>query len=112
MTLIKRILWGLGALILLLILVSFFLPSTVHIERTKVIKAPPATVFSLVNNLRTYDDWMPWNRKDPNMHQTFGDKDSGTGASYSWTSTDKEVGNGTLTITESVPDTRVMTALD
>jgi effector-binding domain-containing protein/ribosome-associated toxin RatA of RatAB toxin-antitoxin module len=112
MTLIKRILWGLGALLLLLILVSFFLPSTVHIERSKIIKAPPATVFSLVNNLKTYDDWMPWNRKDPNMHQTFGDKDSGAGASYSWTSTDKEVGNGTLTITESVPDKRVLTALD
>ncbi|TDX01785.1 SRPBCC family protein [Dinghuibacter silviterrae] len=112
MTLIKRILWVLAALLLLIILVSFFLPGTVHVERAKVIKAPPATVFSVVNNLRTYNDWMPWNRKDPNMHQTFGDKDSGQGASYSWTSTDKEVGNGTLTITESVPDKKVVTALD
>ena len=112
MSLIKRILWGVAALLLLLILVSFFLPGTVHIERSKVIKAPPATVFSLVNNLRTYDDWMPWNRKDPGMQQTFGDKDAGAGASYSWTSTDKEVGNGTLTITESVPDQKVLTSLD
>lgn len=112
MSLIKRILWAIAALLLLLVLVSFFLPGTVHIERSKVIKAPPATVFSLVNNLRTYDDWMPWNRKDPNMRQTFGDKDAGMGASYSWTSQDKQVGNGTLTITESVPDQKVTTALD
>lgn len=112
MTLIKRILWAIAALLLLLVLVSFFLAGTVHIERSKVIKASPATVFSLVNNLRTYDDWMPWNRKDPNMQQTFGDKDSGLGASYSWMSTDKQVGSGTLTITESVPDKKVVTALD
>jgi effector-binding domain-containing protein/ribosome-associated toxin RatA of RatAB toxin-antitoxin module len=112
MSLIKRILWVLVGLLLLIVLVSFFLPATVHVERARLIKAPPATVFSLVNNLRTYDDWMPWNRKDPHMQQTFGAKDTGLGASYSWTSDDKEVGNGTLTITQSIPDTKVATALD
>jgi effector-binding domain-containing protein len=84
----------------------------VHIERATVISAPAHRVFLLVNNLRTYDEWMPWNRKDPKMTQTFSGPGTGVGASYSWRSNDRQVGNGTLTITQSVPDQQVVTAIN
>ena len=112
MSLIKRILLGLLGLLLLIVLISFVLPGTAHIERSIVINAPAPRVFRLVNDLRTYDEWMPWNRKDPQMTKTFTGPETGAGASYSWKSNDKQVGNGTLTIVQSVPNQQVTTALD
>jgi ribosome-associated toxin RatA of RatAB toxin-antitoxin module len=112
MTLIKRIAWVLLGIIVLIFVVSFFLPGTAHIQRTKVINAPTSTVYAIVNDLKTYDEWMPWNRIDTNMKKTYGATDVGTGASYSWTSTNKNVGTGKLTITESIPNQKVTTALD
>jgi len=112
MTLIKKIGWGIAILVVFILLVSFFLPGTVHIERSRNIQAPQPRVFGLVNNLKSYDNWMPWNRKDPNMIEISNGIDAGTGASYSWKSKVKEVGSGTLTITESIPDKKVVTALD
>lgn len=112
MTLIKKIFLGLAALIVIAFAVSFLLPDTVHIERTTVVSAPAHRVYRLVNDLRTYDQWMPWNRKDPKMVQTFSGPETGVGASYSWTSKDRQVGNGTLTITQSVPDQQVVTAIN
>ncbi len=53
---------------------------------------------------------MPWNKQDTNMKQTFSDKTSGPGASYSWES--KKMGNGSLTITDVIQDKLVKTDLN
>ncbi len=111
MRLLKRLGWILLGLIIFLLLVSFFLPATVRIQRTKYISASPSTVYGLLNNLKTYDDWMPWNRIDPNMQKNYGSLTEGPGASYSWSSANKKVGVGTLTITGSEPDRQVLTSL-
>jgi effector-binding domain-containing protein len=111
MRLLKRLGWILLGIIIFLLLVSFFLPATVRIERSKYIPASPSTVYGLLNNLKTYDDWMPWNRIDPQMQKTYGPLSEGQGASYSWSSANKKVGSGTLTITGSLPDKQVLTSL-
>lgn len=111
MTLLKRLAWILLGIIVFLLLVSFFLPASVRIERSKYIPASPSTVYALLNNLKTYDDWMPWNRIDPQMQKTYGPLTTGQGAYYSWSSTNKQVGSGTLTITGSQPDKQVLTSL-
>ncbi len=104
MRILKKILIGLGALIVLLFIISIFLPSTVHVERTVEIKAKAPAIYSLVNTPSTYDRWMPWNKIDPGMKKQFFGPASGVGAGYSWESDNREVGNGSLTITESRPD--------
>jgi hypothetical protein len=108
---LKRILAGLLSLMLLIVLVSFLLPKKCHVQRQISVAAGPSAVFAMVNDLNTYDKWMPWNQKDPNMKKIFGPTTAGKGAYYSWDSKNPEVGVGKLTITESLPDS-VATALD
>jgi effector-binding domain-containing protein/ribosome-associated toxin RatA of RatAB toxin-antitoxin module len=113
MKFLKRLLLSILLLIVLLALVSFFLPSKSHVERSAQINAKPEAVYALVNDLTTYDQWMPWNQKDPNMKKKYDNESltSGKGASYSWESKVKDVGVGTLKITESIPNKKVITAL-
>lgn len=111
MNFLKRLLYFVVILVALLLIISFFLPSKAHVERTVQMNGvKPASVFAQLNDLKSYDKWMPWNKKDSGMKKNWGDKTSGTGASYSWES--KVVGNGSLTITESVPDKLVRTDLN
>ncbi|MBI2730622.1 MAG: SRPBCC family protein [Sphingobacteriales bacterium] len=113
MKFLKRLLSAIVILVVLLLLVSFFLPSKVHVERSLQMNGvKPASVYAQINDLKSYDKWMPWNKKDPNMKKNWGEKTSGVGASYSWESKVKDVGNGSMTITESVPDKLVKTDLN
>lgn len=113
MKFLKRLLSFIVILVVLLLLISFFLPGKAHVERSLQMKGvKPAAVYAQLNDLKSYDKWMPWNKKDPNMKKTWGDKTSGAGASYSWESKVKDVGNGKMTITESVPAKLVKTDLE
>lgn len=89
-------------LMALVALVGFFLPSKIHIERSRIMSEPAEVVFGQINTLPNWEKWSPWHRLDKNMKITYG-KMTGTGATYSWTSTNRRVGTGSLTITESKP---------
>jgi effector-binding domain-containing protein len=101
---LKKIGLVLGVIVLLLIVVSFFLPSTVHVERSMEMKCAPEAVFPLVNNLKNWDQWSPWHHKDSLMKKTYGDIFEGQGAYYSWQSEHSQVGNGKLEFVEVVPN--------
>jgi effector-binding domain-containing protein/ribosome-associated toxin RatA of RatAB toxin-antitoxin module len=113
MKFIKGLLYFIVALVAVLLLVSFFLPGKTHVERSlQMNNVKPESVYALLNNMKTYDQWMPWNKRDPQMKKSWGDKTEGVGAYYSWESKVKDVGSGNMTITESVPNKSVKTDLD
>jgi len=112
MRFLKRLLMVIVVLVILVVVIAFFLPKNVKVERTASTKASPEVVYGYLNNLKTYDEWMPWNKLDPNMKKTYGDKTEGQGAWYSWTSENKNVGSGKLTLTESKAPSDVKMALD
>ena len=112
MKILKPILIGLLALIVLLGLIGLFLPSAAHVERSVSIAAPPAAVYEIVNDLRRFNEWSPWFEKDPNARYTFSGPQSGVGSRLQWSSTDSSVGTGSQEIIESIPDQRVRTRLD
>ena len=87
-------------------------PDTFRVEREATIKAPPEKIFALINDLRRWDSWSPWEKKDPAMRRTFsGDATSGKGAAYAWEG-NSDVGQGRMEIAESVPRSRVRIKLD
>jgi len=104
MKILKKLGIGLGALVLLLILVSFFLPSTAHVERSLEMNCAPEAVFPLVNNLKNWDQWSPWHKKDSLMKKTYGNVFEGQGASYSWESEHSQVGKGSLEFSKVNPN--------
>lgn len=94
-------------IVLLLIIVAFVAvvamqPSDFRVSRSATIAAPPAVVFGHVNNLKQWNDWSPWAKRDPNMKTTYEGPESGEGAVYAWAG-NQEVGEGRMTITASRP---------
>jgi Polyketide cyclase / dehydrase and lipid transport len=112
MKILKKILIVIAVLIAIIAITGMFMSPKVHVERSMEMNAAPEAVYSQIADLNMWDNWMPWNKIDPEMKKTFGEKTSGEGASYSWESNHGDVGNGMVTITKAVPNELVETALD
>jgi uncharacterized protein YndB with AHSA1/START domain len=82
-------------------------PDTFHVERSAVIKAPPAKIFAVLEDFKQWQAWSPWEKKDPAMKRTFGKTTSGKGAYYGWEG-NKEVGKGSMEVAESTPPSRLV----
>lgn len=110
MKLLLKILGGLAALMVALLLAAFFFPRDYRIERTITINAKPEAVFALCGDLRRWKDWGAWQERDPGMKITNSEKTTGVGAWNSWES--KSEGNGKMTITAYEPPKRVVYTLE
>ena len=110
MKVLKTILLGLLALVVLFALVSFMLPSPEPVERSATIDSSADIVFQQVNNLKNWEQWSSWAAKDPSMKVNYGEKFEGEGGSYSWTG--DIVGAGSLKIVKSEPAKVLNTELD
>src|SRR5688572_26744221 len=112
MKVLKKIGIALLLIIALLCVISLFLPSKVHVQRSIMINAPVKTVFNTVNNFRTWINWSYWDQIDPKMKSTFEGPEAGAGAIHRWESENDSVGVGSMTITESVEPSKVLTSLE
>jgi len=103
---LRKILIGIAAVVLVLVIIIATRPATYRVERSTRIAAPPDVVFGLVNDFHAWDGWSPWAKLDPTMKTTYGGPASGVGATYAWVG-DSKVGEGKMTITESRPSQKV-----
>src|SRR5882724_3921520 len=101
MKILLKILGGLAALVLLLVVVAFFLPRQYRVERSLVINAKPDAILAQVGDLRGWKNWGAWQERDPGMKLMYSEKTTGVGAWSAWES--KNEGNGKMTITEQTP---------
>ncbi|MCA9562982.1 MAG: SRPBCC family protein [Myxococcales bacterium] len=76
------------------------------VQRVQQIDASPEVVFSLVDHLESWQKWSPWEGLDPNLSREYTGPDSGKGARYAWKG-NKKVGEGNMTIAESVSPSKV-----
>lgn len=97
-------------MVALVLVIGLFLPNTAHVERSIVIDAPPATVFTVLNGFRQFHRWSPWQEADPNMQMVYEGPETGVGAKQSW-SGNAEVGSGSQEILESEPYRRILIRL-
>jgi len=103
--LLRNIVLAVLLLPIVLVLVSLFLPSKYHVERTEVIMAPPESVYPLLANLRQWPEWTVWNRNfDPSLTYTYSGPAEGAGAEMSWTA---KTGSGSLKLTAADAKTGV-----
>jgi uncharacterized protein YndB with AHSA1/START domain len=110
--LLKAIVWILAALVVIFVGGGYLLPGEVDMQRQTAINAPPDKVFALVGGYNRFNEWSPWAELDPKAVYTFEGPESGVGAKMSWASNDPNVGAGSQTITEHVPNSRVAVDLD
>jgi hypothetical protein len=109
--LILKILIVLAILILALAAFIATRPADFSIERSAKSTAPPSALFAQVNDFHNWANWSPWAKLDPTMKLTYEGPTSGVGAKYHWVG-NKEVGEGRMTIVESVPNERVRINLE
>src|SRR5262245_4956787 len=103
---VRMILIGISAVVVLFVLVVATRPPTIHIERSITIAAPPEHAFVHVNDFRAWPSWSPYEKKDPQMKRTLSGPPAGTGAMYAWAG-NNEVGEGRMTIVESNQPSKV-----
>ncbi len=103
---IKKTILGLAAIVAVLVVVVFMQPDVMNVARSAVIPAEPDVVFPHVNDLHKWQAWSPWAKLDPNAKNAFEGPAGGVGAKFAW-SGNMEVGEGSMTITESKPNERI-----
>ncbi|MBU2641624.1 MAG: SRPBCC family protein [Gammaproteobacteria bacterium] len=108
---LKTILIGLVALIVLVLIYAATRPDDFRVERSVVVAAPAEKIFPLIDTLQNWRAWSPYERKDPAMQRTYAGPASGIGAAYAWKG-NKEVGEGRMEIVESTPPSKVRFKLD
>jgi uncharacterized protein YndB with AHSA1/START domain len=81
-------------------------PDAFRVERQASIQAPPEKIFSLINDLRAFNTWNPFEKKDPNLKGRYSGPSSGRGAAYAFDG-NKDVGKGSIEIMESAPSSKV-----
>lgn len=99
MKILKALIFGIVGLVAVLAVIGLALPRQAHIERSTVIVAKPATVFTYLNGWKHFNEWSPWAALDPNTKYSYEGPATGVGAKQSWFSEDPNVGNGSQEIT-------------
>jgi len=112
MKVLKRILIGIVAVVVILVVVGFLLPKTRHVERSVVIDAPPCVVFAQVDGFSLFNDWSPFVAVNPDAEYVFEGPAFGVGSKMTWTATDPSAETGGQTIVASTPYERVDVELD
>lgn len=110
MKLLKGLLVWVVVLALVYAVGGFLLPSSTHVERSVVIQRPPADVFALLNAYPRFNEWSPWYEREPTARYDYSGPASGVGSTMTWEG--EHVGKGRQSITESVPNQRIVVALD
>ena len=85
-------------------------PDSFRVQRVVLINAPSDKVFPLINDIKAWTAWSPYEKKDPAMKRTYGAVAAGKGATYAWEG-DKNVGQGSIEMIESGPQ-KIVIKLD
>ena len=108
---LKKFLIAIAAIIVVFVVVVALQPSEFRIVRSATISAPAPAVFAQVNDFHNWEAWSPWAKLDPAAKATFEGPSAGTGAIFKWAG-NKEVGEGSMTITESRPSDLIRIKLE
>lgn len=108
----KKLLYLIVISVIIFLIIGFFLPREVHVERSVEIKRPAAEVFKLLNGYESFGAWSPWTDRDPDVLYEYSGPESGVGARMSWSGDPRLVGAGWQEIIESRPNTLIRMQLD
>ncbi|HYD62017.1 MAG TPA: SRPBCC family protein [Noviherbaspirillum sp.] len=89
------------------LLIAATRPNTFRVERSTSIQAPPERIHALINDMRQFNTWNPYAKKDPAMIGTYRGPASGPGAAFAFEG-NKDVGKGSIQIVDAKPDRLTM----
>jgi hypothetical protein len=85
-------------------------PDSFRVERSATIQAPPDHIYPLISDLRQFNTWNPFLRKEPSAKLAYTGPTAGVGAAYTWDGA--KSGIGRMEIVEARPGQKVAAKLD
>lgn len=86
-------------------------PDVFQVERTVRIEAPAEKIFPLINDMREWTKWSPFEKADPAMQRSYSGAESGKGSIYAWNG-NNDIGEGRCEIAESDEPSHLRMNLD
>jgi Polyketide cyclase / dehydrase and lipid transport len=109
--LLRKILFGLVTLVVVLVAIIIIQPSEYRVSRTLTMAASPQDIFAQLNDFHRWEAWSLWAKLDPKAKVSFEGPAAGKGAIFAWSGNSK-VGEGRMTLVESTPDSLVRARTD
>lgn len=103
---LKWILYIVIGIIALLLIIAAFLPDKQVFSNSIVVNTYPRPIYNMVNNLKNWEKWSPFNESDSTMVYEYSGSEYGVGAHQTWNG--KLNGKGSMTILESVFEKKVV----
>ena len=100
----------LGVAVIGLVAYAATRPDEFRVERQARIEAPAERVWPLVSELRAFNRWNPYERKDPLIKGAYSGTAQGVGSRYDWDS--DKVGSGSLEVVGQQAGRAVQMKLD
>jgi hypothetical protein len=97
---------ALAAVVVALLAYAARKPDVFRIERSTTINASAERIYPLIADLRQMNTWNPFVEPDPNIRIAYLGPEAGRGAAHTW-SGNRNVGEGSIEITDAVPNSRV-----
>ncbi|GGW76575.1 SRPBCC family protein [Alteromonas halophila] len=98
MAVLRKLILIIAALLIIAVLFGFMLPSHYSVQRSIVIDAPAEEIYPNVVDLRRWQQWGVWFKRDPEMKIDYSGPDRAIGMQSSWIS--ETEGSGEMTITD------------
>ena len=98
--------------LLILLVISYLLPSHAKVERSVAIAAPPEQVWPHLASFQAMRAWSPWAHRDPDARWTYLGPEAGVGAKMAWEGDPKKVGSGSQEIIAQTEGRHVSSKLD
>ncbi|MGZ4098926.1 MAG: SRPBCC family protein, partial [Bacteroidia bacterium] len=101
----KKVLYVIIALSAVYIILAFFGPKQIKVERETIVNKPADAVKQKLSDFKFFHErWSPWTEKDPAMKTTYEGTPSTVGHFYTWNG-NKKVGSGSMKIVSMKGDT-------
>jgi len=108
MKILKKVLLGIAALVVIILVIALFVKKSYTIEREVTINKPVPEVFGYIKQIKNQDNYSKWVMQDPNMKKTFKGTDATAGFIYAWDG-NKDAGKGEQEITKIEENKRLET---
>jgi hypothetical protein len=99
-------------LIALILIIAALIGTAMDFEKSIAINAPVGKVWENINSLHALNNWNPWMAMDPDIKIQYSGTDGTTGASFSWASAIKNVGEGSQTIVKITDKSELLSRVD
>lgn len=109
MALLRKLILLIGGVLVIAALIGFMLPSHYAVERSIVIDAPPSDIYPSVVDLREWQQWGVWFKRDPDMQINYSGPDRAIGMQSRWQS--ESEGSGEMEITDLEHNKKVVYSL-